>query len=686
VTVLFLMCMAFAADGDLERERGRMDLVSGQVIEARGHVLNALRDAPEAHATQQLYLDIMLAGGQGPRALAELAGAETPAARSNESVAQVRAAVGGGDAKGAIRGIRALQRAWPDHPDLLLVLWEAPPMNARVAREQVRLIDVVRQRLGQEPDVLLAYRAHRFLTSVGADPSLAEAVLASVGEVVSTAPVILTRLDRSELARTLAKEAQPEVPAGSRRDRTDIAERLSQILVVDGRAEVAVAMWERFREGEDSCAAALGHAGALLEVKDFDPARRVADEALALAVAPTDTDIAVIDDDALRQRLALAWAARARALEGLELPSSALVSLITAHLIGGEVLDAALEERLRDRTAFDVERLGETYGSRPGDRAWAEAQRRAAEGPEAAFAPLQDAMFSWSRGVQSTTTELVRGYALQASLYRALEVPHSGTPSTWVAQAQVAATVAVLLGGGTAEWATRAALYEESGHPEAAFVSWASARAFLAPGSGLELGEALQRTHDGPGGWSDAAKAAAKTPPVDEDDDRTRVYPEGLFTPLMPVQATSGSQQRASPAVGESMPPWRVLTQTGGVIDSTSMQGRAIVLTFWASYCERCLQMMPEISDVVRGLRSEGYDVALVAISVDTDEENFSDVLRYGDRWGALVRAPDLAVSLGVSTLPSIWVVDGRGDVRYVEDSWASARIFGRQLRRILVE
>ena len=673
----FLVLSALADEVGLEIERGRNDLAAEQIEEARRHALIALEGARTNGEAQRLYLDAMVAGGLGPQAVAAIAGLEVDTAPHEGSVDAVRVALEAGEVKAAIAAVRDLQTAWPDRPDLLAVFWEVEPASGSVSRERARLLALVSKALRRDADLLYTYRAHRFFSAAGADLAGVEQALGDLGEAFHTARPVMTRLERSELARVLAQEEHPEIPDTHHADRLDIAERVGRNLSVEGRAADALAFWEAFREGDDSSKAATAHASVLVETEDFVAAVEVADEALALADDPGPRDLAVLDHDALRVRLADAWRVRALALDGQHQSPSALVALVTANAVRGEVVDEVLEERLRLRSVgFANEAKARHRGAHPASTALQAAQKLAEADPAAALKAVEDALFLQSQPLRPNRTDLVTAYHLAARLLVRMDQPD---------QACVAATAAVLLGGDANAWRLQAELYEATGSTSAAFASWASARARGVDAERSDLEAALQRTYDGPGDWAAAADAVAKkVPDHPEEVAAIRVYTEGLFS--LTRRGGTSAQQSARPVVGSKMPAWSVTTARGGTVDSSNLQGRTVVLTFWASYCETCLQMMPELDGLARELRKEGYDVVVVGVSVDTDVDAYERVGRVAQSWGHLVRDPDLAERLGVASLPSTWVVDAYGNVRYFVDSWSGRRAFGRQLRRILVD
>lgn len=683
---------ALAGDGSLDLERGRAALEAQRTEDAREHALESLAADDSNHESYRLYVDVMFAGGLGPKGLIDAATLAWVDAPHKEEVTAVNLALKAGDVKTAVAGVRKIQTKWPNRPDLLTVLWDADVEHAKLTRERARLIELVSYEVTKKKKAVYAYRARRFLKDVGEDVAPAAKALADMGEEYAPVNGPMRRVERSETARQLAKEGKLELPPGQPDDVLDMAERLSANLLINGKGEAAAAMWVLHRARHESATAAVGHAAVLLKIKDYKGALEVADRAVVLAVDPSATDLAAIQDTPIREKLAAALVIRAGAFEGLGHPASAMVDLTIANQLVGEIIDDVLEERVRTAVVALKNQVQEQYGPpEPAVEAMAKSRQIAGVDPKAAMAPLGDALFLYCLPLNLNATaftllpwlpDLAEAYALQGQLFNKLSMPD---------QARVAATLATLLhdGNDVRAWRERAALHEEAGHEEAAFAAFATARGLHpADAEPFDYDTALERTYDGPGRWSAAADVVAQVmeKPAVAGSDKAVVYRNRLTIPPRPNSGSAMASGVTAPEVGSLMPAWSVKTETGGTISSKNLQGRTIILTFWASYCETCLQMLPELSTLARQLRREGHDVAVVGVSVDDDRGAYETVERIGQRWGELVYDPDLAVRLGVAALPSTWIVDAHGNVRYFVDSWTSNRHFGRQIRRVIIE
>jgi thiol-disulfide isomerase/thioredoxin len=126
-------------------------------------------------------------------------------------------------------------------------------------------------------------------------------------------------------------------------------------------------------------------------------------------------------------------------------------------------------------------------------------------------------------------------------------------------------------------------------------------------------------------------------------------------------QAAFFSHERLSGAVA----PELTLTGTDGRVRTLGdMRGKAVLLHFWATWCEPCKKELPQLLELGRELASEGA-FELVALSVDDHPEAVrtffagrvpAEVYRDGAGAGAKLYE--------VSALPDAYLIDAKGALR----------------------
>jgi len=130
------------------------------------------------------------------------------------------------------------------------------------------------------------------------------------------------------------------------------------------------------------------------------------------------------------------------------------------------------------------------------------------------------------------------------------------------------------------------------------------------------------------------------------------------------VSNDSGRRLDAALAAGKSpaAPDFSLEQLNGeGSLRLSSLQGKAVVLNFWASWCVPCKQEAPLLETIAKQFRLEG----LVVVGVDAQDFR-SDARRFVERYGLtypIVRdaGTSTLTHYNVTGFPETWLVDRSG-------------------------
>jgi thiol-disulfide isomerase/thioredoxin len=108
----------------------------------------------------------------------------------------------------------------------------------------------------------------------------------------------------------------------------------------------------------------------------------------------------------------------------------------------------------------------------------------------------------------------------------------------------------------------------------------------------------------------------------------------------------------AEPRVGERAPPLITSLPSGRPFDLSTLQGRVVLVYFWATNCTACLAEMPMIEKFYRDHHVSGFDVIALSIDSPRVRQNVSRVLKAFSFPGVLLNdanqngfgAPDLVL------------------------------------------
>jgi peroxiredoxin len=154
------------------------------------------------------------------------------------------------------------------------------------------------------------------------------------------------------------------------------------------------------------------------------------------------------------------------------------------------------------------------------------------------------------------------------------------------------------------------------------------------------------------------------------------------------VVAMRGVSAAGAVKPGDLAPGLRLQAGDGKVVSLSDYKGRVVLIDFWASWCGPCRLAFPAINDLHVELRDRGFE----AIAINLDEQR-KDADRFlADRPHALTVLFDpkggSATSFGLGGMPSSFVVDREGRVRFAHTGFTPATLneYRREILLLLRE
>ena len=121
-----------------------------------------------------------------------------------------------------------------------------------------------------------------------------------------------------------------------------------------------------------------------------------------------------------------------------------------------------------------------------------------------------------------------------------------------------------------------------------------------------------------------------------------------------------------------------VLGEQDDTISLASLRGKAVVLNFWASWCEPCKEEAPMLEQVWQEYRDR--DVVVLGVNAQdftSDARGF--VERYGMTYPVVHDGPGSSLGrYGLSGFPETWWIDRRGGSSPTTRARSSARTSSR--------
>lgn len=136
----------------------------------------------------------------------------------------------------------------------------------------------------------------------------------------------------------------------------------------------------------------------------------------------------------------------------------------------------------------------------------------------------------------------------------------------------------------------------------------------------------------------------------------------------------------ATGMVGRKAPDFYIETSDGDYLTRASLEGKVVVLDFWASWCGPCVKALPELDKVYRRF-ADNPNVQFVAVSVD-DDRTLDNAYQFIQRNRiAMPMAPvagtgnPIAEQFKVRGIPHMVIIDPDGIIHDVKIGFSSGSI-----------
>ena len=119
----------------------------------------------------------------------------------------------------------------------------------------------------------------------------------------------------------------------------------------------------------------------------------------------------------------------------------------------------------------------------------------------------------------------------------------------------------------------------------------------------------------------------------------------------------------AKPPAGDPAPPFDLPLVGGGRVTLASLQGRTVLLDFWATWCPPCLLEIPELNAVSQDVAGSGTRVLAISVDGLTLEALAQWVGEKGVLYPVALADTQLATAYGADAFPFHVVLGPDGKV-----------------------
>lgn len=143
----------------------------------------------------------------------------------------------------------------------------------------------------------------------------------------------------------------------------------------------------------------------------------------------------------------------------------------------------------------------------------------------------------------------------------------------------------------------------------------------------------------------------------------------------------NGGAGKATEAVGSSS--FRMQTLDGKPLGPKDFPGQVVIVDFWATWCGPCHIQAEVLAEISKEFKGKG--VQILAANVGEDEKTVRQFLKDQPRpFTTLIDPKDVAGKLGVYALPTLMVVNKKGNVIFFEPGLSDAPAVRKMIQKAL--
>lgn len=246
----------------------------------------------------------------------------------------------------------------------------------------------------------------------------------------------------------------------------------------------------------------------------------------------------------------------------------------------------------------------------------------------------------------------------------------------------------------TAELAVNEMIANAQGQKETAVAHYQAATLYFREGLEKHKDEFFARCHEESGqalaaypNFPDALSLDGKALARLKQDDAAKAQ----FAQYLKVHTTDDAErQRVArylehPDLARAMmaPAFSVTTIDGQKISMDDLQGKVVLLDFWATWCGPCREALPHIRSVAK--KFQGQPLVILSVSLDTDEAKWKEFIAKNEMTWPQYRdgsfGGPIAKLFGVNAIPHTFTIDSYGVMQ--EEHVGDASIEGK-LKKLL--
>ena len=104
----------------------------------------------------------------------------------------------------------------------------------------------------------------------------------------------------------------------------------------------------------------------------------------------------------------------------------------------------------------------------------------------------------------------------------------------------------------------------------------------------------------------------------------------------------------------------------GREVDLAKLQGKVVLIDFWATWCGPCVAELPNVLKAYKELHPKGFEI--IGISLDSDKAKLESFVKArGMEWPQFFDGKswrnEISSKYGINSIPAMWLVNKKGMV-----------------------
>ncbi|HEX2223846.1 MAG TPA: TlpA disulfide reductase family protein [Thermoanaerobaculia bacterium] len=152
---------------------------------------------------------------------------------------------------------------------------------------------------------------------------------------------------------------------------------------------------------------------------------------------------------------------------------------------------------------------------------------------------------------------------------------------------------------------------------------------------------------------------------------RSKLFSLVLVASLLGALLLPDGATAAKAKVGSLAPTFSLTTLAGEKLTSADLEGKVVLLDFWATWCKPCVMAIPELKALNEEMKGKPF--VMISFSADQKQATLEQFVKengmtWPQHWDE--KGEIISRTFGISTFPTYIVVDSEGKVVLHEDGW----------------